>query len=1064
MTRPPAPPGEYERLAALRSYAVLDTPPEAVFDDLTQLAAHICQAPIALITLIDEHRQWLKSAVGFNPQEVPRAITFCTHAILQPEVFVVSDATRDPRFSENPFVTGEPHIRFYAGCPLLTPNGEALGTLCVIDSEARNLHPDHERALRVLSRHVMALLEERRSRLELKSTRQQLDVETALRQGADHFRHLAEQIDQVFWIADPAQDRVLYVNAAFERIWGRPREELYSDPRAMLDAIHPEDRARVRAALPLQKEGKFREEYRIVCPDGVERWISERAFPVRDDAGKVLQIAGVAEDITERRQSREDADMERRLSEQTINSLPGVFYVFDAEGRFLRWNSNFESVTGYSAEEFRHLHPLDLFRGAGREQIAERITQVFESGSSEAEAELVAKDGRSYPFYFSGRRVDVDGRPCLVGMGVDISALKRAEAERDRIFNLSPDLYCVVGIDGYFKQLNPAWERVLGYSRTELLARPYVDFVHPEDRPRTLGEAARVAGANAHPVEFENRYICRDGSFCWLSWHSVSVPEEGLIYGAARDVTIQKEVSRALQESEERYRSVVESARDGIFTLAPDGSITSLNAAFEVATGWSRKEWVGRQFRDILHPEDAPKAMRLFDCVLRGEAVPAFELRVAAKETGHIPTEFSATAQQLNGRAVGVLGIARDLRERHRMEEQLRQVEKLDSIGRLAAGIAHDFNNLLTVQQGHISLLCTEQELPDKMGVHLKEIAGAADRAAELTQQLLLFSRRRPMHRRRIDLNEAVVSLARMLDRVVGEDIALNLDCDDHLPCIDGDAGMMEQVLMNLVMNARDAMPAGGRIELATRSVSLTERDAQSHPMARPGQFVCLAVTDTGSGIPQEVLENIFEPFFTTKDIGKGTGLGLATAHGIVRQHEGWIEVESRPGAGTKFSIFLPAVDAAEEPIARPAASLGPRGGTETILAVEDEESLRKLLRTVLERSGYQVLLASDGVEALELWRERSASVDLLLTDMVMPRGISGQELATKLLAERPDLKVLIMSGYAPQGRDMDNGPGHRRFNFLQKPYRPRDLTAAVRACLDGASGASGAAGQTPDS
>jgi len=1169
---------EERRLAALRAFAILDTPPEDAFDDITALAAYICKSPFALITLVDEDRQWFKSRVGWKTRETPRSVSFCAHAIGQDEVFVIADASRDPRFADNPAVTGEPHIRFYAGAPLVTREGDALGTLCILDDKPRRLHPDHQRALRVLSRHAMTLLELRRQRAELEDTRRVLEVESVLREKLERFAQLADHIDQVFWMTDPAKNEMLYVSPAFERVWGQDPATLYSNPQNWLQAIHSEDRKRVRAALPDQAAGTYREEYRIIRPDGDERWISDRAFPVRNEAGEVYRIVGVAvditgrkrleqhlreseadkravwesaldaiftmdhggritelnpaaermfgysrdraigqpladliippalrerhrraldrylrtgeasildrridvpalradgsefpaeltvvavrtgphpsfvgtiRDITEARQARDAVLKERNLSDELINSLPGVFYLFDQSGRFLRWNRQFEEVTGYSADEIRTLHPTELFEGADRELIAERIGRVFAAGASDAEADLVAKDGRKSPYYFTGNLIEFDGQPCLIGMGVGMGALKQAEAERDRLFNLSPDLFCMAGFDGYFKQVNPAWESVLGYSRSELLARPYLEFVHPEDLERTRAEAERVAG-NGSSTPFENRFRCKDGSYKWLSWTSVTVPEERLIYAVARDVTEQKEISIALRESEARYRGLVESARDGIFTLAPDGTITSANRAFNRSTGWSGDEWIGRPFSDLLHPEDRSRTTRLFESLMRGEAVafPFIELRLAASGGGYIPMEITTTPQRMENRVVGLLGIARDVRERHRMEEQLRQIQRLDSIGRLAAGVAHDFNNLLTVQQGHLGLLMMNPDLPSPVVEDLQEIAAATDRAAALTRQLLMFSRGRSMERQFLNLNEVVTAFSNMLDRLVGETVEVEIDCDAQLAEVDADPSMMEQVLMNLVVNARDAMPEGGRIVIATRTVTLDESTVRRHAESRPGRFVCLSVSDTGCGIAPDVLDKIFEPFFTTRDVGEGTGLGLATVHGIVKQHDGWVEVESMPGAGSEFRVFVPAVErsaAGEES----GAVRSLRGGSETVLVVEDEAALRRVVKTVLERYGYEVLIASDGVEALELWRERSDQIDLLLTDMVMPHGISGWDLAERLWAEQPDLKVVVMSGYDPHAHDHFRTGADRQFGYLQKPYELSDLVKVVRDCLD---------------
>ena len=369
----------------------------------------------------------------------------------------------------------------------------------------------------------------------------------------------------------------------------------------------------------------------------------------------------------------------------------------------------------------------------------------------------------------------------------------------------------------------------------------------------------------------------------------------------------------------------------------------------------------------------------------------------------------------------------------------------MECVGQLAGGVAHDFNNILTVIQGHASLLGDESLTPAQHKAAL-EITQAADRAASLTRQLLAFSRRNVIQPRNLDLNDALCQMAKMLQRVIGEDIALDVRYASNLPPVYADPGMFEQVLLNLAVNARDAMPKGGRLDLSLRAVALDRIAASKLSDARPGTFVALTVADSGCGIPRENLEHLFEPFFTTKDVGRGTGLGLATVYGIVKQHNGWISVESEVGRGTKFDIYLPA---SEKPIS---ATITPakkvRGGSERILLVEDEEPLRELVRCVLESYGYNVVDAPSGKRAFDVWKEHERNFDLLLTDIVMPDGVTGRDLADALKQEKPDLRVLFSSGYSSDiiGKDFVLADG---VNFLQKPYNPQTLGETVRDCLD---------------
>ncbi len=389
-------------------------------------------------------------------------------------------------------------------------------------------------------------------------------------------------------------------------------------------------------------------------------------------------------------------------------------------------------------------------------------------------------------------------------------------------------------------------------------------------------------------------------------------------------------------------------------------------------------------------------------------------------------------------------------RERKRAEQAIMQQERLAAVGQLSAGLAHDFNNMLCIILGYAALLQEHgEEQPGKKKVDaLKQITTAAQRAAHLTRQLLAFSRKQVMQPQSLEFNEVIGNVSRMLQRLVGEDIAVQFHFSPRPVYIHADLGMIEQIVMNLVVNARDAMIRGGQLTLSASVVEIDEAHRQNNPEARPGQFACLSVSDTGCGIPQEHLLRIFEPFFTTKELGKGTGLGLATVYGIVKQHDGWIEVTSEVGKGTTFKVFLPKgtkpAGSQTETFFNPV----PRRGDEKILLVEDEAALRGLASKLLRRQGYEIVEAASGVEALEVWEQHAGEFDLLLTDMVMPGGVTGRDLAETLLADKPALKVIFSSGYST---DMvgNNFLLEEEINFLPKPYPPKALIQIVRVCLD---------------
>ena len=388
---------------------------------------------------------------------------------------------------------------------------------------------------------------------------------------------------------------------------------------------------------------------------------------------------------------------------------------------------------------------------------------------------------------------------------------------------------------------------------------------------------------------------------------------------------------------------------------------------------------------------------------------------------------------------------AGDITDKLNLEAQLRQSQKMESVGQLAAGVAHDFNNMLTIIQGHSGVIMARPNLHTELLDSAQAIYFASERAANLTRQLLMFSRKNILQPKLLDLREVVANMTKMLQRMIGEIIDLKFTPPAALPSVRADAGMMEQVIMNLAVNARDAMFRGGTLTLTLSAVDIARDQMQFHPQGRPGSFVRLDVTDNGCGMSPEIQARIFEPFFTTKEVGKGTGLGLATVYGIVKQHEGWVEVTSEIGKGTTFHVFYPAASPSKTDPESPAAALAApaRGGKETILIVEDEPVLLDLASLILKEQGYSILTARSGVEAVQVWQRESAHIDLLLTDMVMPEGMSGKDLAARLRLQRPELKVICVSGYSVDEVDEKN------IVFLQKPYTRASLAKTVRDCLD---------------
>ena len=504
--------------------------------------------------------------------------------------------------------------------------------------------------------------------------------------------------------------------------------------------------------------------------------------------------------------------------------------------------------------------------------------------------------------------------------------------------------------------------------------------------------------------------------------------------------------NRELRNSEEQYRFLFQESPQPMWVFDRNTfEFLAINNAALSHYGFTLEEFQALTAKNMRPAEDIP--LFLEDVARPSSGIELRGVWRLYKKGGAIAdVELNIRDLDYKGRPARLV-MANDVTERLVLERQLRQAQKMEAIGQLAGGVAHDFNNLLTVIRGHTDLMLMA-EPESRNGDHLRQIAAASDRAAGLTRQLLAFSRRNVMQIAAVDMNAVVENLTKMLRRLIGEDIVLETNYGPVLPFIKGDASTLEQVIINLAVNGRDAMPKGGVLNIRTEAVVVGEEHIHRHREARAGEFVCLSVRDSGCGISPEVMTHLFEPFFTTKDIGKGTGLGLATVHGIVKQHSGWIEVSTAVDAGTEFQVFLPAALRSEQLATKKLEpSLPKTEGGATILLVEDEAPVRALARSILDRFGYKVVEADCGAAALALWDQNAPKVDLLLTDIIMPGGITGRDLADRLRKTSPGLKVVYTSGYSPSrgGQDLKILNG---LKFVPKPFSPNQLIRAVQNCL----------------
>jgi two-component system cell cycle sensor histidine kinase/response regulator CckA len=522
---------------------------------------------------------------------------------------------------------------------------------------------------------------------------------------------------------------------------------------------------------------------------------------------------------------------------------------------------------------------------------------------------------------------------------------------------------------------------------------------------------------------------------------------DAVVDAAHQEPLLLRQAQEALRESEGRYRHIVEAATEGICSLDAELRINFANGAFARMLGCTPEEMLGTTVERYTFPEEFDEFRGHMDARRRGVA-EQYERRLRRKDGKECWCFVSgAPILDSDGRFAGSFGMFTDVTDRRRLEEQLRQSQKMEAVGRLAGGVAHDFNNLLTVILGYCDVLLQGLE-PGPLHEATQEVRQAGERAAALTRQLLAFSRKQTLVPEVLDLGDVVSGLSTMVVRLIGEDVKVSVVVSPGLGRVKADRGQLEQVVMNLAVNARDAMPKGGNLIFELQNVELDDAYAATHAEVKPGPYVLLAISDTGTGMDAETQKRVFEPFFTTKETGKGTGLGLSTVHGIVHQSGGAIDVYSEPGQGTTFKVYLPRF-AGDAAVRRPVSGDHPalRAGSETVLVVEDEAAIRQLTKLILQKAGYTVLLAESPVAAERIAASHPGPIHLMLTDVVMP-GMRGPELAERLIRLRPDLRVLYMSGYT------DDAIAHHGFldagtEFLQKPFTPLRLTQKIREVLD---------------
>ena len=766
------------------------------------------------------------------------------------------------------------------------------------------------------------------------------------------------------------------------------------------------------------------------------------------------EVLTMVRDVTDRRRSEEQLLKLSGAVAQTADSV----MILDKDGRIEYVNPSFERLTGYSRDEAVGKRPPDILdAGKHDKSFYTSIERTLADGES-VRVEFINRK-KSGEIYCQATTLtpirDSEGVIVnFVSTGRDVTervaaheALRESERRLADIINFLPDATFAIDRQGKVLAWNRAMEAMTGVKAADMMGKGNHEYALPFYSTRRPLLIDLVLTPNAD-VEKEYKYVERVKDSLIGEVEPSALKHTGIclwviaapLYDADGNVVGAIESLRDITEREHSQATIKKLAAfpqynpNPVLEFAPDGTLVYFNrAAKEVALA------LGKEDPIALLPGNVKEIIQ--GCLASNETQQGLEVTIGRQ------TIRWAFCPVPDGPSVHVY--AHDITERLELEAQLRQLQKMEAVGRLAGGVAHDFNNILTAILGYSSMLLLEKKLDADTAEQLREIAKAADRASNLTRQLLTFSRKQAMQPKSLNLDAVIHGISPMLRRLLNENVTLEMAEAKDLPPIFADEAMMEQVILNLVVNARDAMPKGGRIRVTTSLAELTKVEVAQNPEARPGRFICLSVHDTGCGMSASVQAQIFEPFFTTKQTGEGTGLGLATVYGVVKQHNGWVEVHSEENKGALFKVYIPVYTGpARQDV--PRASAPPvKGGQETILVVEDEATVRILACSVLRQYGYTVIEAGSGAEGLSVWEKKSKEIDLLLTDVVMPGGLTGIELADKLLKKRPGLKVLLTSGYHREAIETGD-PALKKMAFLPKPFSPEDLARAVRHALEG--------------
>lgn len=783
------------------------------------------------------------------------------------------------------------------------------------------------------------------------------------------------------------------------------------------------------------------------------------------DTNEVLLLTEVAHDISYAIESIRAHEESGRVKESLrkseekfktlFNSANDAIFIVNFDGRILEVNETACRRLEYTREQLLHLTPMDIDTPECSRRVMNHIDEIQRKGQAVFETTHVTAGGTTLPIELNARVIEFEGKPAILSIARDITerkiagnALHESEEKYSKLFHQSNDAIFIHDLEGNIIDVNKRVVDYLGYERDEILKMNIRDLHPPEALEKSAVAFEKVGRCGFVNFEIDVRKKSGEVSPVEISSSLFEIDERKVIQGIVRDLTERQKAEKALRESQELYETLVRTSPEAITTTDLSGKITYASPNTLAMHGYERAdELIGRYALDLIAPEEHDRAVKNIQRTLTSGFVHNVEYALLKKDGSRFTGELNAAlVKDESGKPLFFIATVRDATDRKRMEEQLRQSQKMEALGALAGGIAHDFNNLLIPILGYTDLLALKLEEHEPiLSRYIDEIKKTAERATALTKQLLVLGWRQTLRMIVLDLNALVSNLEDLLRRLIGEDIEFSLALEPGLMPVKADPGQIELIIINLVVNACDAMPDGGTLTIQTENVSIDRKATGALHGAEPGDYVRLTVKDTGIGMDKLMLERIFEPFFTTKETGHGTGLGLATAYSSVKQHEGWIDVQSKRGQGSNFNIYFPAnLSIVDDRVEKEKQTPDIRGNNERVLLVEDDSAVRDLTANILGSNGYTVLEARSGKEALDIVAREDQKIDVIFSDVVLP-GRSGIQLVEELLSRDPDLKVILSSGYAAPKSQWDLIQ-ERGYRFIQKPYKIVDLLKVMKA------------------